>query len=146
MDLKRDCRRAFLQFAVRGLAGCFGQVWPVSPGRRFIQLRLLGLPGVVWGTPVTPQMWAEFGKGASKTRQRALSYSPYHSTSSRPINNAKGILNLITALSLATNLEPLLLVVRQSRNGREEILSNSIRRVDDLSRGSYRLVAKDRHG
>jgi hypothetical protein len=34
----------------------------------------------------------------------------YDSLSSRRINNAKGILDLIIALSLATNLEPLLLL------------------------------------
>jgi hypothetical protein len=48
--------------------------------------------------------------GPQLLRKCGQSWQMYDSLSSRRINNAKGILDLIIALSLATNLEPLLLL------------------------------------
>lgn len=121
MDLKQDCQRE-LSFRK------FGLFWPLSPGRRFIHRGFwyLHIPH----TCRCPSYSANVG-GVWQCEQN----NAYHSASSRPINNAKGMLYLIIALSLATNPGPLL-----------SLYDSRGTAVNDLFRGSYRLAAKDRHG
>jgi hypothetical protein len=68
--------------------------------------------GAVFGGQATPQTVSQWGQSLAKVQAKQgkehSSFSSHYSASSRPIKNAKGILHLIIALSLATNLEPLL--------------------------------------
>jgi len=133
MELKHDfVGELLLQFAVpTGLGGSLGQglaqvrekiyplrllkcFWAVHISPHFCRRRL--------GEPITS---TNVGRVRQRERVKDKAKS-FVIPSSRPLENAKGTLDLITALSLATNLEPFALVVRQSRNGSEARRSKAL--------------------
>ena len=133
MELKHDfVGELLLQFALpTGLGGTLGQGLAQSPGEDLSASAFELFLGRAYfptlcrrslGEPITS---TNVGRVRQRERVKDKAKS-FVIPSSRPLDNAKGTLDLITALSLATNLEPFALIARQSRNGSEARRSKAL--------------------